>query len=109
MAQVQIMINGRPYAVACDDGQEAHVERLGRYLEQKVSGLVGTVGQVGEARLLLMAGLIVADELSERVEAPASAGSNGAGSHNDDETALARRLDGLAARVEAIADALAED
>ncbi len=109
MAQVQVMINGRYYAVACDDGQEAHVERLGRYLEQKVSTLVQSVGQVGDARLLLMAGLIIADELSERVETPPPSASNGSGSHNVDEAGLARMLDGLAARVEAIADALAED
>src|SRR5271165_731318 len=63
MAQVEVTVNGRSYTVACDDGQEAHVARLGRYVDQKVQALVKTVGQVGDARLLLMASLIVADEL----------------------------------------------
>jgi cell division protein ZapA len=110
MAQIQIMINGRAYLVACADGQEAHVERLGRYLDQKIAGLIESVGQVGDARLLLMAGLLVADELSERTGSrPAAAPaplSNGAA---PDGAVLAQTLDGLAERIEAIAIALEQD
>ncbi|HVJ53871.1 MAG TPA: cell division protein ZapA [Aliidongia sp.] len=109
MAQVEVTINGRGYLVACDDGQENHVARLGQYLDQKVSVLVKSVGQVGDARLLLMAGLLVADELSERSgvpAAPAAAALNGAGI---DEAALADTLNGLAERIEAIVVALEQD
>ncbi len=65
MAQVKIKINGRSYEIACDDGQEEHVMRLGKYVDKKVSELAGQVGQVGDARLLVMASLMITDELSE--------------------------------------------
>jgi cell division protein ZapA len=65
MAQINVTVNGRVYTVACDDGEEAHLEDLARYLANQVEKLVESVGQVGETRLLLLAGLVVADELSE--------------------------------------------
>lgn len=65
MAQINVTVNGRDYTVACDDGEEAHLEDLARYLDKHVQSLAGSVGQVGDMRLLLLAGLIVADELSE--------------------------------------------
>jgi cell division protein ZapA len=63
MSQVSIRINGRSYEVNCENGQEHHVQRLAMSLAGKVSELVKQVGQVGDARLLVMAGLLVADEL----------------------------------------------
>ena len=65
MAQVAVTINGRKYDIACDDGQEAHLTRLAQYVDRRVDELVAAVGQVGDARLLVMASLLVADELSE--------------------------------------------
>lgn len=65
MAQVSVRVNGRHYQVACEDGQEAHLEKLGAYIDQRVSELVKDVGQVGDARLLVMAALLIADELAD--------------------------------------------
>lgn len=65
MAQVDIDINGQSYRIACDDGQEEHVNHLAEYLDHRVGELVDSVGQVGEARLLLLAALLVIDELAE--------------------------------------------
>ncbi len=65
MAQVSIQINGRDYLIACEDGEEKHLTFLADYVNRQVEGLVQSVGQVGEARLLLMASLLVADELTE--------------------------------------------
>jgi cell division protein ZapA len=127
MAQVEVTVNGRSYMVACDDGQEAHVVRLGRYVDQKVQTLVKTVGQVGDARLLLMASLIVADELVDTDQALNTAkGELATAAHGReraradvlstmpapptaDEAVLARTLDGLARRIEAIAVELEQD
>jgi len=67
MGQVTVTINGRPYDIACDDGQEEHVRGLAGYLDERVAGLVGGMGQVGDARLLVMASLLIADELVEAV------------------------------------------
>jgi cell division protein ZapA len=65
MSQVSIRINGRSYDVNCENGQENHVQRLAMSLAGKVAELVKQIGQVGDARLLVMAGLLVADELMD--------------------------------------------
>lgn len=65
MAEMSITINGRAYQVACDDGQEAHLQRLATYIDQRVADLVKEVGQVGDARLLVMVSLLIADELAD--------------------------------------------
>ena len=65
MAQVSVSVNGRSYIVACDDGEEDHLRELARYIDRHVQQLADTLGQVGDSRLLMMAGLLVADELSE--------------------------------------------
>ncbi len=67
MGQVSVTVNGRSYSVACDDGQEDHVRELATYIDGHVTELSGSVGQVGDARLLLMASLLVTDELSEMI------------------------------------------
>jgi cell division protein ZapA len=67
MGQVTITINGRPYDIACDDGQEEHVRGLAGYLDERVSDLSHSIGQVGDARLVVMAALLIADELVEAV------------------------------------------
>lgn len=69
MAQVSVPVNGRSYAIACEDGQETRIRRLAQYVDAKVSEFVGSAGQVGEARLLLLAALVIADELSDANDA----------------------------------------
>jgi cell division protein ZapA len=99
MAQVDIVINGREYRIACEDGQEAHLRSLAGYIDDKIGELVGAVGQVGDTRLMVMASLLVADELSDTREELAQA----QGSASD---AAAEQLDALAARMESLAAAL---
>jgi len=65
MPLVNVLVNGRAYTVACDKGEEDHVRDLGQFLDGRVRQLSESVGQVGDARLLLMAGLVVCDELTE--------------------------------------------
>ena len=71
MAQVTVLVNGRNYTLACEDGEEEHLTALSAFLDTRVAELGRQVGQVGDARLMLMACLMVADELAvsqERVE-----------------------------------------
>ena len=68
MAVVEVQINQRMYQVACDDGQEEHLMKLAGDIDQRVRDLSATMGQVGDARLILMAGLLLADELTESLE-----------------------------------------
>ena len=65
MAQFEVSINGRSYVISCDEGQDQHLSHLAEYVDKRVKELVSSVGQVGEARLLVMASLLIADELSE--------------------------------------------
>lgn len=65
MAQVNVTINGRNYRMACEDGQEEHLMRLARDIDQKIEDLRGNFGEVGDSRLTVMAALTVADDLVE--------------------------------------------
>lgn len=67
MPLVNVLINNHAYTVACDEGEEEHLRDLARFVDGRVRQLVESVGQVGDARLLLMAGLVIADELSEKM------------------------------------------
>jgi cell division protein ZapA len=69
LGQVSLTVNGHPFAVTCEDGQETRIRRLGQYVDAKVAEFVKSLGQVGEARLLLLAALVVADELADANEA----------------------------------------
>jgi len=65
MAQVNVSINGRAYRMACEDGQEEHLTRLAKNLDDRIGELRGKFGQIGDARLIVMAALTVADDLAE--------------------------------------------
>jgi cell division protein ZapA len=67
VGQVSITIRGRPYQIACDEGQEAHLARLGRFLDQRAEQLNLATGSISDAMLLVMVGLVVADELTDTV------------------------------------------
>ncbi len=62
MAKIRLEINGRPYEMVAEDGQEARVMQLGEDLANRVKNIVHQVGQVGEGRVMLMAALQLADE-----------------------------------------------
>jgi cell division protein ZapA len=65
MPQVIVHVNDRPFNMVCDEGEEEHLTELASLIEAEVVKLKRTFGQVGDSRLLLMAGLVVADKLSE--------------------------------------------
>src|SRR5919199_738250 len=69
MAQVVVKVNGRDFPLSCADGQEPRTRRLAQYVDAKVGEFVKTLGQVGEARLILLAALVIADELSDANDA----------------------------------------
>ncbi len=65
MAHVNVTINGRQYRMACEDGQEQHLTRLAKNLDERIQELRGKFGQIGDARLIVMAALTIADDLAE--------------------------------------------
>jgi cell division protein ZapA len=106
VGQISLTVNGHPFAVTCDDGQEARIRRLGQYVDAKVAEFVGSLGQVGEARLLLLAALVIADELADANES-LQLERNGARAAEAEANAAAdaasNSVNGLAQRVETIA------
>ncbi len=92
MGQVHVAIGGRTYSLACADGEEAHLRALGDHLAAKADELTAAIGTMSEPRLLLMAGLQIADDLFAARAAP------GGGDH--------AQLEAVLARVEALAAAL---
>jgi cell division protein ZapA len=65
MSQVNVTINSRQFRMACEDGQEGHLQQLARELDERIAALRGQFGEIGDARLTVMAALMVADELAE--------------------------------------------
>jgi cell division protein ZapA len=106
MSQVNVTVNGRPFTITCDDGQEPRIRRLAQYVDARVGEFVKTVGQVGEARLLLLAALVIADELSDANEALQEERSRNRAAEAeaaDAADAAASGVHGIAQRIEAIA------
>lgn len=107
MGQVVVKVNGRDFPLSCADGQEARIRRLAQYVDAKVGEFTKAIGQVGEARLILLAALVIADELSDANEtvlqernrnraagvAPAEAAASGIRS-------VTERIESIAARLE---------
>lgn len=109
MALVTVNINGRNYDITCDDGQEDHLLALASQVDSHITELASAVGQVGDRRLLLLACLMVADELSEakkKLESGSEAKSKEAEDMRLNEGVLANKLDSLAERIEGIAGKL---
>jgi len=108
MANVAVTINGRTYELTCNDGQEQHLRDLAGEIGRRIDELTRSVGQAGEARLLLMVSLLLADELAdanaeterlqhEQSRVP-SVDENGVASSIE---RLAKQIQDIAARVEA--------
>ena len=107
MAQVSLRINGYSYLLGCADGEESHLLSLAEGLDQRIEDIKTTAGPSGEARLLLMAALVLADELHDlRKQMEPPDGDKGPAdtkpAEKPDQKA-ARRLGRLARRAESIA------
>jgi cell division protein ZapA len=63
MSHINVTINGRQYRMACEEGQEVRLLKLAESLESRVGELRGKFGEIGDARLTVMAALTVCDEL----------------------------------------------
>lgn len=113
MPAINVDVNGRPYVVGCEPGEEEHVRALARQFDKQVQEIAGQVGAVGELRLFLLAALTTADELADtrarldrlqsgvanlrpQLAPPADAGRA--------EQRAAAALDEAAARVEALTE-----
>lgn len=106
MAQVTVQVNGKPYVVGCEDGQEHRLIELARRFDNQVQQVAGAVGQLGDARLFLMAGLMVQDELADvqnQLTEARRAVSSAEGGASGVEEKAAGALDAAARRIEELA------
>lgn len=116
MGSVNVAINGRQYRIGCEDGQEEHLTQLATQFDARISQLREQVGEVGDARLTIMAALTIADDLSEvgkqirrlqeEIAALKDARGASAARAQATNTAIAAAFDSAAERLETIAKKL---
>jgi cell division protein ZapA len=114
MAQVTVKINGYGYVVGCEDGQEPHLQSMAAAVDSRIESIKALGGNSGEARLLLLASLLMADEIHdlrvelENLRAIATRGGRrdraSDSARQDDD--LLRKIGRLAVRAEEIADGM---
>lgn len=62
MPQIEIAIGGRTFEVACQEGEEHFLHSAAAMLDIEASHLADQIGRMPESRMLLMAGLMLADK-----------------------------------------------
>jgi cell division protein ZapA len=97
MAEVELTIAGRPYKVACRNGEEETLRKAAALVDAKSREALAGLGTLSESRQLLFAALLLADQLVEGRDFEVPKGP-------DDE--LAERTNRLAERLESLADKL---
>lgn len=118
MPEVNVEINGRKFRMACEDGQEPHLQSLADRFNAKIDALKGNFGEIGDNRLTVMAGIAALDELFEAernitklkldVEELTRAGEAMAAETEEIEHKFAKRLAEAARKIESIATAIDE-
>jgi len=98
MASVELEIGGRKYAIACRDGEEEHLRSVGDIVNSKAGDAESALGSLGEARQLLFASLLLADEVKDL--------RNGIAPEPQPDPSVAQALERIAERIEAIAQKL---
>ena len=102
MSQVNVTINGRQFRMACEDGQEGHLQQLARELDERIVALRGQFGEIGDARLTVMAALMEEHAALQVARGTASQRTQAT------QTAIAAALDSAAERIEGIAKKLSQ-
>lgn len=108
MAEVNVVINGRNYGIACDDGQEQRVIDLGRYVDSRLRDIAKSGAATTESHLLVLTALVLSDEifdLKDGMRAVENQSRNNAGIRmsEQDEGDIVDIIEHLAARIDAIA------
>jgi cell division protein ZapA len=103
MPMVEITVNGRRHMVQCGEGEEGRVRQLAAYVDRQVADLARGQTQVGDARLLLMASLLVADKLSDAFDEIKQLRATLDGRAEDAERRAAAVVEDVAQQLDAIA------
>jgi cell division protein ZapA len=109
MAQIEVEIASRRYTVACRDGEEEHLRALAAVVDKRAQDAAAALGSLTEAKQLMFASLLLADDLKERSAAVAAPAPPAPEAPPPLDSGLADALERLAARVESLAQRLEAD
>ncbi|NVK33276.1 MAG: cell division protein ZapA [Rhodobacteraceae bacterium] len=119
MAQINVTINGRSFRMACDDGEEDRLIGLAARFDKSITELRGSFGEIGDQRLMVMAGIMATDQLSElerkiaalegELEDVRKAHSSEAEQVQSAEDSVSAAIESAAARIEELAQGLSAD
>ena len=105
MAALVVSIAGRSYRIACEDGQEARLEDLARYVETKIQSMHESFGEIGEQRINVMAAIAIADETFDAREKIVALEKELARAHKDNEESKHARAEEEGRAFQALQDA----
>jgi len=111
MAELNIKVNGRNYAIACDDGQEGRVAQLGAYVDEKLAAIKAAGAGTNDAHLLVLTAIVMADEVFDLKDNSANTNAaplDGLKISETDEKDIVDALDLMAERINSIAGNLKE-
>jgi cell division protein ZapA len=110
MSHINVTINGRQYRMACEEGQEVRLLKLAENLESRIESLRGKFGEIGDARLTVMAALTACDELvdagarirglEEEIESLRNSGAAAVDRARATQVAISNALNAAAERIE---------
>lgn len=105
MAEVEVSVSGRRYKLSCRDGEEDHLRALVRMVDKKAEEITAALGDMTEARTLLLSALLIADELND-LRGTASVARNEPAAETEIDPAYAVAIERIADRVERLASQL---
>jgi cell division protein ZapA len=122
MAQVNLTIHGKPYAIACDEGQERRVQEIGSLVDTRVREIAAAGAGTTEPHLLVLASLVMMDEIwelretvnnmSQQAQLQAKPSRDTAPQAetvtSEEEQEILAAIDHLAARIDSVAERLSK-
>ncbi|KAG1648849.1 hypothetical protein GQR58_029527 [Nymphon striatum] len=106
MAQVNVVIDGKSYRMACDPGQEEHLESLAAKFDKYVGHLKSSFGEIGDQRLTVMAGIMRVKGIETEMESLRKTRDDALTKADKKDDKLVERLSNVAENIEALATKL---
>ena len=108
MAEVSVVIHGKPYGISCDDGQERRVQELAKYVDARLREIASAGAASNESHLLVLTALVLTDEIFDaRQSKPVPATERYQDRlSEDDEEMIVEAINHLAARIDSVAERL---
>jgi cell division protein ZapA len=106
MAELNIQIKGRNYAIACDDGQEGRVAELATYVDEKLKAIAAAGAGTNESHLLVLTAIVMADEIFDMKANSANTNAaplDGLKISETDENDIVEAIDMMSKRINSMA------